>query len=570
MNLFEDTNPRALKELLSEINSRTTVLPDFQRDFVWDPAATQELIVSIANNYPAGSILRVRDKKRVFAAREFEGAPKLNGYTHTFMVLDGQQRLTSLYQAFYGVGDHQYFLELQKLLDGGDFDEAIYHLRSNSKRTKELDDFNVQTSELILPLKVLKSGSAGYLEWLFAATNPLPPEERAKMTDLLKSIHKQWIQIIDDYHFPVVTLSDETEPDALCTIFETLNRTGVKLSVFELLTARFWPHNVNLRKLWDEAVAKWPIIEEYEVDPYYFLQAISLASRQAPSCKRKDVLDLAAADINEWWSKVVEGFVTGLKILRDDCRVVSAKWLPYQTMVVPLAAVIARLGISKTPEFGARREQLKRWFWCAVFGQQYESAPNSRSAKDVTELVAWLKGGAEPETITTLKFDPSTLRDVTPRQRAIYRGTICLVLGCAGGARDFHTQSVITGNLIEQEGIDDHHIFPAAYLEKTKGVKESKRRDCVLNRTLIDRTTNQIISDRAPSDYLVEIKNTPNFPFDLVIGTHCLPTGDASPLLSDNFEAFVTWRQQKLWDEIQRVTGLKDAAGIEAANGANA
>ena len=79
MSLFEDTNPRALKDLLAEIHNRTTVLPDFQRDFVWEPGATQELIVSIANNYPAGSILRVRDAKRVFAAREFEGAPQLDG-----------------------------------------------------------------------------------------------------------------------------------------------------------------------------------------------------------------------------------------------------------------------------------------------------------------------------------------------------------------------------------------------------------------------------------------------------------------------------------------------------------
>ncbi len=99
MSLFEDTNPRALKELLAEIHNRTTVLPDFQRDFVWEPGATQELIVSIASNYPAGSILRVRDARRAFAAREFEGAPPLAGAKHTFLVLDGQQRLTSLYQA---------------------------------------------------------------------------------------------------------------------------------------------------------------------------------------------------------------------------------------------------------------------------------------------------------------------------------------------------------------------------------------------------------------------------------------------------------------------------------------
>jgi hypothetical protein len=162
------------------------------------------------------------------------------------------------------------------------------------------------------------------------------------------------------------------------------------------------------------------------------------------------------------------------------------------------------------------------------------------------------------------------LREVTPRQRAIYRGTICLILGCAGGARDFHTQSVITGNLIEQEGIDDHHIFPAAYLEKTKGIKESKRRDCVLNRTLIDRTTNQIISDRAPSDYLNEIRKTPNFPFDSVLGSHLLPTGAESAMLKDDFETFISWRQSKLWEEIKRVTGLKEAAQLEAANGATA
>src|SRR5262245_56460927 len=116
MNIFEDTNPRALKDLLAEIQNRVAVLPDFQRDFVWEAPATQELIVSIANNYPAGSILRVRDTKRLFAAREFEGAPQLNGSPHTFLVLDGQQRLTSLYQAFYGVGEHRYYLDLKKLI----------------------------------------------------------------------------------------------------------------------------------------------------------------------------------------------------------------------------------------------------------------------------------------------------------------------------------------------------------------------------------------------------------------------------------------------------------------------
>jgi len=352
--------------------------------------------------------LRVRDANRVFAAREFEGAPSLNGHKHTFLVLDGQQRLTSLYQAFYGVGEHRYYINLKKLLDGDDidFEEAIFHVRASTKWVKEHENFELQANELILPLSVLKGGAGGFLQWLLQVTNPMPPEARTQMLDALTRINDKWIKTIDDYHFPVVTLSDKTKPDALCTIFETLNRTGVKLSVFELLTARYWPQKINLRTLWDKAREENPIIDDFQVDPYYILQSIALASRKAPSCRRSDVLNLAAKDITEWWPKVVVGLRLGLDILRDDCKVLLPKWLPYQTMLAPLAATLARSGMPKTPLAGAQREKLKRWFWCAVYGQAYESAPNTQSAKDVTELTAWLAGGNVAETVSSLRFDP--------------------------------------------------------------------------------------------------------------------------------------------------------------------
>jgi hypothetical protein len=253
----------------------------------------------------------------------------------------------------------------------------------------------------------------------------------------------------------------------------------------------------------------------------------------------------------------------GLEILRDDCKVMLPKWLPYQTMLPTFAAVTAKTGIPKTAGAGSQRERLKQWFWCAVFGQAYESAPNSQSAKDVVEILRWLQGGEQPETISNLKFDPKSLRDITPRQRSIYRGVICLILDTGKGARDFHTQSVITGKLMNEEGIDDHHIFPDGYLEQA-GVTSSRLRDCVLNRTLIDRTTNQMISDRAPSDYLKEIKNTPGFPFEKVLESHCLPIGDDSPLLRDDFGEFLTWRQNQLWKKIQAATGLKSATDLES------
>jgi hypothetical protein len=127
----------------------------------------------------------------------------------------------------------------------------------------------------------------------------------------------------------------------------------------------------------------------------------------------------------------------------------------------------------------------------------------------------------------------------------------------------FSEQAVITGKLIDQEGIDDHHVFPVAYLRDTKGIKSTVACDCVLNHTLIDRTTNQIISARAPSDYLADIQATPGFPFDTILASHCMPLGDSSPLIADDYDAYLAWRQQRLWREIQRVTGLKVAADLE-------
>jgi hypothetical protein len=236
-------------------------------------------------------------------------------------------------------------------------------------------------------------------------------------------------------------------------------------------------------------------------------------------------------------------------------------------MLAPLAAVLARTVGLKSAQAGAQREKLKRWFWCAVFGAAYESAPNSQSAKDVADLVAWLAGGPPPASVGSFRFDPKALRDVTPRQRSIYRGAICLILGTGTGARDFHTQAVITGKLMSDWGIDDHHIFPAAFLEK-RGIGPARLRDCVLNRTLIDRTTNQMISDRAPSDYISEIRKTPGFPFETVLASHCLPAALDSPLLRDEYEDFLNWRQAQLWSEIQHVTGVTRASDLEVVNGA--
>src|SRR5207247_7570908 len=121
-----------LRFLLQMIHHREMALPDFQRDFVWDPFATDELIESVISNFPAGSLLRIKNGHQLlFQPRAIEGAPALSkGTTPSYLILDGQQRLTSLYQAFYGVGEHRYYLDLVALEAGKDLEDCAFVLRA--------------------------------------------------------------------------------------------------------------------------------------------------------------------------------------------------------------------------------------------------------------------------------------------------------------------------------------------------------------------------------------------------------------------------------------------------------
>ena len=553
MTIYEDTNSKPLLDLLDRIHSGDMVLPDFQRDFVWEPSATQALIVSIANNYPAGSILRVRDRQRAFSSREFEGAPP-PASEHTFLVLDGQQRLTSLYQAFYGVGDHRYYLDIRALIDGADFEDAIDYLRRTKGAVAKREAIEWQAEELLMPLSTLHKGSTGFSKWASQVARTRQGAERDQLEDQLQELEAQWINRIDQYVFPVVTLSADTEPAALCTIFETLNRTGVKLSVFELLTARFWSQDLKLRELWEQARSDHPLIAHFDVDPYYVLMAIALAGGKTPSCKRGDVLNLTAGTVIQWWQPVIEALALSLTILHDDCWVLEARWLPFNTMLSPMAAALAVAGASKGVAIGAQREQIKRWFWCSAFSQAYEKSPNTQSGRDVTELIPWLSDSAAPapENVRSFHFNPELLRDVTPRQRSLYRATICLILASDHRPLDFHSRAVLNEKLLASSGIDDHHIFPAKFLDDRD--VDSRLRDCVLNRCLIDSHTNQRISCRAPSDYMAELRDEPGFPMETVLASHLIPDGDESGLWTNHFELFLAQRQERLSRSIAEVT----------------
>lgn len=279
------------------------------------------------------------------------------------------------------------------------------------------------------------------------------------------------------------------------------------------------------------------------------------------------MLNLKASAIAEWWDSCVAGLADGIDILREDCGVITKDWLPIYPLLVTLSAVLASTETTKGPGKGALRQQIGRWFWCSALGGKYESGPNSQATKDFTELLAWFDGGPPPETVSNFQFDPRALRDTTFCQRALYHGLMCVVL--RQRPRDFHTGASLTGDLIIEGQVDDHHILPQAWLDSPSRptAVPPRLRDCILNRTLIDRTTNLSIGKRPPSLYLADVQQSLGSSFHGLLRSHLLPAHPDSPLWRDDFDGLLHWREAAFWHEIQTLTGIQQAADlVEAAD----
>lgn len=313
------------------------------------------------------------------------------------------------------------------------------------------------------------------------------------------------------------------------------------------------------------------------------LQSIALRTRG--SVKRGDVLRLTIEDITEHWDTVTHGYRAGLEMLRDECGVKTGKWLPYGYLLVPVGAVWREAIEVAGPSSGANRERLKQWFWCSGFAAKYDRAANTQAAKDYNELRRWLGGGEPPDTVAEFNFDATRLREITPKQQSVYKAFMALVL--RHGATDFHHAHPLTPASIAAQSVDDHHIFPRTYLSPRGEVPRYPANlvDCILNRTLIDASTNQRIGKRPPHEYLEEIRTelqtlgSGDDPFDRLLRSHLLPAEADSALFKDDFEGFLTERQQAIAAEMSAVTktyiaagpsgadAAPDAVGIEAASG---
>lgn len=555
--IFETQHPQ-LSNLITRIRSGDLALPDFQRDFVWEPQETVELIRSVISRYPVGTLLFWKQNRTdpSFKPRPFKGAPKGNNQPAE-LVLDGQQRLTSLYQALTGTGDERYYLKLDEFVDSKqfrlldvhevNFEKAICVQPVNGKKGTKNDLDRTESYFGVFEVERFDEWLDSYAEERAGGNR----EAEKRIKQLYREVRDRYLIPLRSYGFPLVSLPESTPLEAVCTIFETLNRTGKQLGVFELLTAKYYPKGVNLRELWQDARESYPVLDEFKINPYNILQAICLRTHK--SAQRADVLKkLTADDIKDNWTPVLKGFIGSLDVLEADCGVLTPKWLPYSMILVPMAAVWPEIQALKPLEKSAALTRLQQYFWCTVFTGNFDQGANSQAGADYVRLSEWLLDDKKqaPEAITDFALTATSIRSASTRRKALYTGLLCLTV--TSKAKDFHTGQTMTRTRVREAKIDSHHIFPKSYLLKSNS---SESAELILNRTLIDADTNRTIRDKAPSVYLGEMEKAHGKEkLEDVMASHAIPYYPDGPLATDNYEKFLDERLNLFIDLIESVT----------------
>ena len=392
MNEYRDSYSRDLDlvSLLEEIERGRVGLPDFQRDFDWNEPDVASLLATVLSGWPAGSLLMMMGRPTFFQCRPFVGAPPLSSNLQ-YVVLDGQQRLTSLYHALKGTGAKLWCLHVHKALSRSVDAELI----EDALEAFEVDKFSgpaVQdqiSAGALLPLHYASS-AADFYDWRDALVSRLPSETGDTVGKNLSKLYRTVLSNAHSYKFPAMMLDGNVEPAAIARIFERINKTGMRLSIFDLLVARSYREDWNLRDVWLDARDEEPLLRQFLGDDgLVIIQAMALS--RIGDIRRPALLTLDADTIQSNWQRYHDATVAACTFLaRMGCR--GASWLPYTTQLIPLAALAAQFDLDKS------RQPLEAWLWGSSFTSAYDVASSTVAKEDYDLLTGVLAGTRVPRT----------------------------------------------------------------------------------------------------------------------------------------------------------------------------
>ncbi|MFH7322087.1 DUF262 domain-containing protein [Aeromicrobium sp. JJY06] len=485
------SEPLPLRKVIEKINDGAIRIPGFQRKFVWEPIRAALLMDSIYKGYPFGSVLLWRTRTELKTEKMvggFELPDPEKDYPIDY-VLDGQQRLTSIFATFQ--------TSLPAPAEDPESWLPIYYDFSAQEDAQDSRFLALQEAEVDtdkhFPLRTFFDP----VTFSRAVAN-LPEARNVEIVSVQEKFKEALI--------PAETFETE-DRTRVAIVFERVNRMGVELDMFELLTAWTWSEEFDLQNRFADLAEEFADFGFGEVgaDNDLMLRccAAILKGDPAPSA----MIDINGSEVRQDFDKVEEALRLAIDFLRTNLQVRHLKFLPYSAQLIPLATYFSIDQSKSTPASDV--EVLLRWFWRSTFAHRYSGNPGRNIKHDVEQAAALRSGKQSTLDQISATVGPDFFLDNSFSARTVASKALILMLA-GNSPRSFLSGSPVNLDIVlsEPNRKEFHHCMPKAWLKKNHESIPETRQNSLANFAIISRSENREIGGKAPSEYRAKMPSS--------------------------------------------------------------
>lgn len=532
---LEQPKPDSKKyaDLINEIQKGIIKIPKFQRDFVWTIDKTAKLLDSILKGYPIGTFILWQTDERINDIKNVGNLdiPDTPDGVKVQYVLDGQQRITSLFAAYLGA--HIQKVGEKKITDYGNI---VVNLDVDINDNDE----QVITEE---PVSDKHISLCDVLNFSYSKAKELSArfsEAELEKIDAYSTAFKT-------YEFSTVVLRKE-DIDSAIEVFTRINTGGQTLTLFEIMSAKTYdePQKFDMQVKWDDFIKELREIKYEGVSSSVVLSLLALLLSRTKECKRKTILSLDKQAIIDSWDGVISALKDSVDYFRTTFRIPVSQLLPYDSLLVPFAYFFYQ---NKGKPNADQRKYLEEYFWRMSLSFRYSSSTESKLAQDIKRIDQILAGQRPDYSDIKVDLDsPQSLIDTSFSAGNSYcKAVLCLL--AYQEPKDFQDNGkVILDNswLKVASSKNYHHFFPKSYL-KNKTVLNS---NSLINITFVsDHLNKRKIGAKAPSIYIADFQDE-NSQINKALQTHFIDL-DGFGIESDDYEVFLNARAKMIYAELK-------------------
>ena len=522
---------RPLLDLLMHgIGKGTVKIPQFQRDFVWSRIKSAKLVDSLLRGFPIGTFILWETREQLRIVRNVGNIvlPETPDGHVTQYILDGQQRLTSIFAAVNGStvtreGKDEDFsaIYVDLAVDEDDDDLVITNVDGRKKQSY------ISIERLVSP-DLMQSG---------------------KFLNKYRKKMQAYRDAITSYVCSTVVVQ-EASIDVATEIFTRINVTGVPLTVFQIMVAKTFDssRDFDLAEKVDCLLGRLSKVGYRTVREIVVLQTMSAI--MVKDTRKKSMLALDKELFIDTWPEAEDGIIRAVEYLRSSFGIPVSELLPYQSMLVPLAYFFVKQ--QRTPS-GDTHRRLKDLFWRTSLAGRYSQALDTKLGQDIRRVDEILRG-RPPAYDYAVNPTPEFVGENGEFRtgRAFIKAILCLLASKRPRRFDNHDTYINVSNdwLKRSNSRNYHHFFPKKVLA---GREELFFINHIVNITIVDDHLNKAqIGTREPSDYMAEFKEE-NESIEDTMETHLISLDRDGGVWDDNYDNFFRYRCNRISDELNKI-----------------